>query len=49
MPLGSMIEICEKKRGTQLHMDFISDDRVMLKYKLPLNEIIEDFYDQVGN
>lgn len=45
--LGNMITLCEEKRGTQTHMDFMDEERVILKYKLPLNEVATDFYDEL--
>jgi GTP-binding protein LepA len=45
--LGSVLSLCEEKLGVQQAMDFIDEDRVMLKYRLPLNEIATDFYDQL--
>lgn len=45
--LGNVLHLCEEKLGTQQAMDFIDEDRVMLKYQLPLNEIATDFYDQL--
>jgi GTP-binding protein LepA len=45
--LGNVLNLCEEKLGTQTHMSFIDEDRVMLKYQLPLNEIATDFYDQL--
>ncbi len=45
--LGVIIELCEKKRGKQKEMTFFDEDRVILKYTLPLNEVATDFYDQL--
>ncbi len=45
--LGNMIILCEEKRGKQLDMTYIDDLRIILKYKLPLNEVATDFYDQL--
>ena len=45
--LGNIITLCEERRGTQKDMSFIDSQRVILKYKLPLNEIATDFYDQL--
>jgi elongation factor 4 len=45
--LGSVLTLCQEKRGEQKDMNFIDDQRVMLKYKLPLNEVATDFYDQL--
>jgi GTP-binding protein LepA len=45
--LGSLIKICEERRGVQLDMSFLDEGRIVLRYKLPLNEIITDFYDKL--
>jgi GTP-binding protein LepA len=45
--LGNLIKLCEEKRGTQLDMRYLDEGRVILKYKLPLNEVATDFYDQL--
>ncbi|QQR54264.1 elongation factor 4 [bacterium] len=45
--LGSLLTLCQDKRGEQKDLTFIDDQRVMLKYKLPLTEVATDFYDQL--
>jgi len=45
--LGNIIKLCEEKRGTQESMTFMDEDRIILRYKLPLNEVAIDFYDQL--
>jgi elongation factor 4 len=45
--LGNIIKLCEEKRGTQKDMSFLDEDRVILKYSLPLNEVATDFYDEL--
>jgi GTP-binding protein LepA len=45
--LGNMIKLCEEKRGIQTDMSFLDEERVILKYRLPLNEVATDFYDQL--
>lgn len=45
--LGNMIKLCEEKRGVQEGMDYINEQRVILKYRLPLNEVATDFYDRL--
>ncbi len=45
--VGAMMKLCQDKRGEQLDMKFISDNRVMLSYNLPLSEIVIDFYDRL--
>ncbi|MCR4590842.1 MAG: translation elongation factor 4 [Lachnospiraceae bacterium] len=43
--LGAIIKLCQERRGIQTGMDYIESTRVLLKYDLPLNEIIYDFFD----
>ncbi len=43
--VGAVMELCQERRGTFKNMDYISGDRVEIKYDLPLNEIIYDFFD----
>ena len=43
--LGAIIGLCQERRGIQTGMDYIETTRVLLKYDLPLNEIIYDFFD----
>lgn len=45
--LGNMITLCQEKRGEQIDMTYIDEHRIILKYKLPLNEVATDFYDQL--
>jgi GTP-binding protein LepA len=45
--LGNIITLCEEKRGVQLDMKFMDEDRIILKYKLPLTEVATDFYDKL--
>lgn len=45
--LGNLIKLCEEKRGIQLDLKYLDEQRVILKYKLPLNEVATDFYDQL--
>jgi GTP-binding protein LepA len=44
--LGSVLALCEDKRGEQIDMHFIGD-RAVVQYNLPLNEIVFDFYDRL--
>ncbi len=43
--LGAIIKLCQERRGVQTGMDYMEETRVLLKYDLPLNEIIYDFFD----
>lgn len=43
--VGVIMELCQGKRGTFLDMTYLDEKRVTIKYKLPLNEVIYDFYD----
>ncbi|WP_033290546.1 translation elongation factor 4 [Amycolatopsis jejuensis] len=43
--VGTIMELCQAKRGTLLGMDYLSEDRVELRYTIPLAEIIFDFFD----
>jgi len=45
--VGSMLKLCEEKRGVQTGLTYLDEDRIILKYKLPLNEVATDFYDQL--
>lgn len=45
--LGNIISLCQEKRGIQRDIKFITKDRVLLEYELPLNEIVLDFYDRL--
>lgn len=43
--IGSIMELCQQRRGKYLGMEYIEETRALLKYELPLNEIIYDFFD----
>ncbi|GAB2806692.1 translation elongation factor 4 [Actinocorallia aurea] len=45
--IGTIMELCQGRRGVLLGMDYLSEDRVEIKYTLPLGEIIFDFFDQL--
>ena len=43
--IGAIMELCQSRRGVMLGMDYLSEDRVELRYTLPLAEIVFDFFD----
>ena len=43
--IGSIMELCQERRGRYLGMEYMEETRALLKYELPLNEIIYDFFD----
>ncbi len=43
--IGSIMKLCEERRGVYQNIDYIEENRAVLKYELPLNEIIYDFFD----
>lgn len=45
--IGQLLKLCEDKRGTQIKMDYVTEKKVMIEYKLPMNEIVLDFYDRL--
>ncbi|TWT08267.1 elongation factor 4 [Planococcus sp. CPCC 101016] len=45
--VGAVMEICQKKRGNFLTMDYLDNSRVSIIYELPLAEIVYDFFDQL--
>ena len=45
--VGTVMELCQARRGQMKAMDYLSEDRVELRYTLPLAEIIFDFFDQL--
>ncbi|WIG18897.1 translation elongation factor 4 [Kocuria rosea] len=45
--IGAIMELCQSKRGQLKGMDYLSEDRVELRYRLPLAEIVFDFFDQL--
>ncbi|MGE6412806.1 translation elongation factor 4 [Planococcus kocurii] len=45
--VGAVMEICQRKRGNFLTMDYVDDTRVSIIYELPLAEIVYDFFDQL--
>lgn len=45
--IGAIMELCQSRRGIMGGMDYLSQDRVELRYRLPLAEIVFDFFDQL--
>jgi GTP-binding protein LepA len=45
--LGAIMSLCQERRGTQTEMKYLDTDRVLLVYKMPLNEVILDFHDRL--
>ena len=45
--VGTVMELCNERRGRFDHMEYLSEERVHLIYELPLAEIVLDFYDQL--
>jgi GTP-binding protein LepA len=45
--VGTVMELCQQRRGALLGMDYLSEDRVEMRYTLPLAEIVFDFFDQL--
>jgi GTP-binding protein LepA len=45
--IGTIMELCQQRRGIQKGMDYLSEDRIEIRYTLPLAEIVFDFFDQL--
>ncbi len=45
--IGTIMELCQQRRGILIAMDYLSEDRVEIRYRLPLAEIVFDFFDQL--
>ncbi|WP_295845306.1 translation elongation factor 4 [uncultured Microbacterium sp.] len=45
--VGTVMELCQTRRGTLLGMEYLSEDRVELRYHMPLGEIVFDFFDHL--
>ncbi len=45
--IGNVLNLCQEKRGIQKAFHYISKDRIMVEYELPLSEILWDFYDRL--
>ena len=43
--IGAIMDLCQERRGTYISMEYMEETRALLKYDLPLNEIIYDFFD----
>ena len=45
--VGTIMELCQSRRGTLLGMEYLGEDRVEIRYNMPLGEIVFDFFDQL--
>lgn len=45
--VGNIMDLCQKKRGTYINMNYIYENRVTIEYEMPLGEIVFDFFDQL--
>jgi GTP-binding protein LepA len=45
--VGTIMELCQTKRGNMIDIQYLGEDRVQLRYRLPLAEIVFDFFDQL--
>lgn len=45
--VGTIMELCQSRRGSLLGMDYLGEDRVEIRYTIPLGEIVFDFFDQL--
>ncbi|WP_227934903.1 translation elongation factor 4 [Alkalihalobacillus deserti] len=45
--VGTVMELCQKKRGNFIDMQYLDDNRVQIVYEIPLSEIVYDFFDQL--
>jgi len=45
--IGSILKLCEDKRGHQIKMDYVNATKVIIEYRLPMNEMVMDFYDRL--
>ena len=45
--VGNIMDLCQKKRGTYINMNYIDETRVTIEYDMPLGEIVFDFFDQL--
>jgi len=45
--IGNVMKLCQERRGVQREMTYLGSSRAALKYELPLNEVVVDFYDRI--
>ena len=45
--ISGLLKLCEDRRGIQIKMEYITDTKVIIEYRLPLNEMVMDFYDKL--
>ena len=45
--IGSVMELCQNKRGNYINMDYINKTRVNIHYEMPLSEVVYDFFDKL--
>jgi GTP-binding protein LepA len=45
--VGSILQLCQDKRGIQKKLEYLKSDRVLITYELPFNEVVLDFYDKL--
>jgi len=45
--VGPILQLCTERRGIQKRLEYLSQERVLIEYELPLNEIVIDFYDRL--
>lgn len=45
--VGTVMEVCQERRSTLLNMEYVTENRVVLHYDMPLNEVVYDFFDQL--
>ncbi len=45
--VGPILQLCTERRGIQKRLEYLSQERVLIEYQLPLNEIVIDFYDRL--
>ena len=45
--VGAILQLCQEKRGVQKSIEYLAEDRVLVTYELPFNEVVMDFYDRL--